>query len=46
MEDFAPEMIEIAQSFIAMDAPRHTDSSRRVRGLGFLSHPTVARELL
>ncbi|GAB3020331.1 cytochrome P450 [Mycobacterium bourgelatii] len=24
MEDFAPEMIEVAQSFIAMDAPRHT----------------------
>ncbi|MGA9610773.1 MAG: cytochrome P450, partial [Mycobacterium sp.] len=23
MEDFAPEMIEVAQSFIAMDAPRH-----------------------
>jgi hypothetical protein len=23
-----------------------SDSSRRVRGLGFLSHPTVARELL
>ena len=31
MEDFAPEMIEIAQSFIAMDAPRHTQlrGSRR-----------------
>ncbi len=24
MEDFAPEAVEIAQSFIAMDAPRHT----------------------
>jgi cytochrome P450 len=24
MEDFSPEMTEIAQSFIAMDAPRHT----------------------
>ena len=24
MEDFPPEMIHIAQSFIAMDAPRHT----------------------
>ncbi|MEO3788473.1 cytochrome P450 [Actinocorallia sp. B10E7] len=24
MEDFTPEMTEIAQSFIAMDAPRHT----------------------
>jgi cytochrome P450 len=24
MEDFAPEMTEVAQSFIAMDAPRHT----------------------
>lgn len=24
MEDFGPEMTEIAQSFIAMDAPRHT----------------------
>jgi cytochrome P450 len=24
MEDFAPEMREVAQSFIAMDAPRHT----------------------
>ncbi len=24
MEDFPPEMISIAQSFIAMDAPRHT----------------------
>ncbi|MGQ0464705.1 MAG: cytochrome P450 [Sporichthyaceae bacterium] len=24
MEDFGPEMTEVAQSFIAMDAPRHT----------------------
>ena len=24
MEDFAPEGVEVAQSFIAMDAPRHT----------------------
>ena len=24
MEDFAPEAVEVAQSFIAMDAPRHT----------------------
>jgi cytochrome P450 len=24
MEDFSPEMTEVAQSFIAMDAPRHT----------------------
>ncbi len=24
MEDFSPQMTEIAQSFIAMDAPRHT----------------------
>ena len=27
MEDFAPEAVEIAQSFIAMDAPRQNPSS-------------------
>jgi hypothetical protein len=37
---------ELGEGKDRVRAKQRIDSSRRVRGLGFLSHPTVARELL
>jgi Putative PD-(D/E)XK family member, (DUF4420) len=43
--DFLVRTIGAGPAVAAWQGPL-SDSSRRVRGLGFLSHPTVARELL